>query len=92
MDLTVERLRVMLSGRSVLDEIGLVLRPGRVTAILGPNGAGKSTLIKAMAALVAVADGDVRLGGRDIAALPPRSFRDEAGVSHRLLQDAFQNL
>ena len=85
MDLTVERLRVTLSGRSVLDEIDLVFKPGRVTAILGPNGAGKSTLIKAMAALVAVADGDVRLGGRDIAAFPPRKRARAIGY---LPQDA----
>src|SRR3546814_15160826 len=72
MDLTVDRLGVTLAARPVLHDIGAVFRPGRVTAILGPNGAGKSTLVKAMAALVAIQSGAIRLGERDVAALDPR--------------------
>ncbi|WP_443208548.1 ABC transporter ATP-binding protein [Sphingomonas sp. PAMC 26621] len=52
--------------------VDAVLRPGRITAILGPNGAGKSSLVKAMAALIVPSGGTVRLGGRDVAVIPPR--------------------
>lgn len=72
MELSIHGLGVALSGRTVLDGVSAVLRPGRVTAILGPNGAGKSTLIKAAAALIAPTTGSVRLGDRDVAALAPR--------------------
>lgn len=72
MELIIDCLSVTLSGRRVLDQVGALLRPGRVTAILGPNGAGKSTLIKTAAALIVPAPGMVRLGDRNIAALDPR--------------------
>lgn len=72
MELSIHGLGVTLSGRTVLDGVSAVLRPGRVTAILGPNGAGKSTLIKAVAALIVPTTGSVRLGDRDVAALAPR--------------------
>jgi branched-chain amino acid transport system ATP-binding protein len=39
---------------------------GELVVILGPNGAGKSTLVKAIAGLVPVHSGSVRLGDRDI--------------------------
>src|SRR3546814_17289827 len=80
MDLTVDRLGVTLAARPVLHDIGAVFRPGRVTAILGPNGAGKSTLVKAMAALVAIQSGAIRLGERDVAAL---AHRDRARPDER---------
>jgi iron complex transport system ATP-binding protein len=72
-DLRLDRLSVRLGRRLVLDEVAAVLRPGRVTAILGPNGAGKSTLLNAAAALVAPAQGAVRLGNDDVRALDPRA-------------------
>ncbi|MDB5704565.1 MAG: transporter [Sphingomonas bacterium] len=85
MELIIEGVSVTLSGRNVLDDIGAVLRPGRVTAILGPNGAGKSTLIKTAAALIAPTLGVVRLGDRSVAALDPRERARTIGY---LPQDA----
>lgn len=38
-----------ISGR--LENVGLTLEPGTITAICGPNGAGKSTLLDALAGL-----------------------------------------
>ncbi len=35
----------------ILDNINLVFRPGRLTAVCGENGAGKSTLLKAIAGI-----------------------------------------
>src|SRR5437660_2600430 len=59
----------------------LVARPGEVTALVGANGAGKSTVLRAIAGLVAVSRGSVRLDGavlEDAAAgirLPPERRR-----------------
>jgi branched-chain amino acid transport system ATP-binding protein len=39
---------------------------GELVVVLGPNGAGKSTLVKAIAGLVPIYSGSVRLGDRDI--------------------------
>ena len=85
MDLTVDHLGVTIGGRRVLDDVSVMLKPGRVTAILGPNGAGKSTLVKTAAALIAADAGSVRLGERDVAKTPPR---DRACAIGYLPQDA----
>jgi len=41
------------------------------SAIVGPNGAGKSTLLRAMAGLLPLAAGEVRIDGENIARLAP---------------------
>jgi zinc/manganese transport system ATP-binding protein len=40
--------------------------PGQFVAILGPNGAGKSTLLKALLGVVPLAEGTVRVFGRQV--------------------------
>ncbi len=41
-----------------------------VVCIVGPNGAGKTTLVQAVAGMLPVRAGSVRIGGRDVAGLP----------------------
>jgi len=77
MDLSAAPLRLdaigmTLGGRRVLDSVSVDFAPGRLTAVLGPNGAGKSTLAQIAAGLAAPDAGHVTLGGRALAALPPR--------------------
>jgi molybdate transport system ATP-binding protein len=53
----------------------LVAEPGEVVALMGPSGAGKSTLLAAIAGLVRLHAGHVRLDGTDLAFpkhVPPR--------------------
>ena len=45
----------------------LRVAPGETVAVLGPNGAGKTTLLRALAGLVALDSGSVRLGGTVLA-------------------------
>ena len=59
-----------LSGR--LQDVSLELRPGQMTAICGPNGAGKSSLLSALAGLLNVDRGQVRLDGRPLTSLRPQ--------------------
>jgi molybdate transport system ATP-binding protein len=47
-------------------DVALTVEPGSVVALLGPNGAGKSTLLRAVAGLVPLAAGHVRLEGRPL--------------------------
>jgi ABC-type Mn2+/Zn2+ transport system ATPase subunit len=51
----------------VLSHVDADIRRGQVVSIVGPNGSGKSTLLKAIAGLVPVADGEIRLFDRPIA-------------------------
>jgi iron complex transport system ATP-binding protein len=60
--LTVER-----GGRTILESVDLVLRPGEALALLGPNAAGKSTLLRTLSGLLPPARGSVRLEGQPLA-------------------------
>ncbi len=46
----------------VLD-VRLTASPGEVVAVVGPNGSGKTTLLRALAGLLPLTDGQVRLDG-----------------------------
>jgi branched-chain amino acid transport system ATP-binding protein len=54
------------SGLSIIRDASLSVETGEIMAILGPNGAGKSTLVKAVAGLVPITKGSIKLFGRDI--------------------------
>ncbi len=45
-------------------DLPMSIEPGSTTALLGPNGSGKSTAVAALAGLVALDDGRIRLGNR----------------------------
>ncbi|MFF5715371.1 heme ABC transporter ATP-binding protein [Streptomyces buecherae] len=64
-------LRVVLGGRTVLDDVSLRVTAGEVLALVGPNGAGKSTLLSALAADLTPAAGTVRVDGRPVADWSP---------------------
>ncbi len=69
--LTVEGLRAGYEpGLDIVTGASLALAAGEVLALLGPNGAGKSTLVKALAGLVPVRAGRIRLDGADLGGLP----------------------
>jgi ABC-2 type transport system ATP-binding protein len=55
-----------------LDGLELVAEPGQVTALLGPNGAGKTTFVRAVATLLRLDSGTLRVLGRDVRLEPER--------------------
>ncbi len=57
-------------GLLIVRGASLAVAKGEIVALLGPNGAGKSTLVKAVAGLLAISAGTVRLDGADITGLP----------------------
>lgn len=60
---------IRLGRRSILSGIDLALEPGRFVGLVGPNGAGKTTLLRALAGLLPLAAGEIRLDGQLLAAL-----------------------
>jgi Fe-S cluster assembly ATP-binding protein len=71
--LEVHDLHVDVGGKSILNGLDLVVRPGEVHAIMGPNGSGKSTLAHVLAGRegYTVTKGTMRYKGRDVLALEP---------------------
>jgi molybdate transport system ATP-binding protein len=56
--------RVVVEQGTLRVDVAVTAPPGQVLGVLGPNGAGKSTLLRALAGLVPIEDGYVRLAGR----------------------------
>jgi len=71
------------STTTVLHGIDLDLPAGSSVALVGENGAGKSTLLKLLAGLYAPTSGRVLVGGVDLAAVAPSSWRDRTSALYQ---------
>jgi len=49
-----------------LDGLELTAEPGQVVALLGPNGSGKTTFVRAVATLLRLDGGTLRVAGHDV--------------------------
>jgi ribose transport system ATP-binding protein len=59
-------------GVVALDNVDLILEPGKVHALMGENGAGKSTLIKILAGVYRKDSGSILIDGIEADILAPR--------------------
>ena len=59
----------------MLEDIDLVLRPGRTTAFIGSTGSGKTTLVNLIPRLLDVTGGRVSVDGVDVRDVDPRELR-----------------
>ncbi len=64
----------------VLQHINLRIEEGSSVAIVGPSGCGKTTLLKAMMGLLPVSEGEILIGGVDLARLSPGQYRNMIGA------------
>ncbi|MEM1047927.1 MAG: ABC transporter ATP-binding protein [Pseudomonadota bacterium] len=58
-------------GLPIVQDLSIRLDAGEIVTIIGPNGAGKSTVIKAIAGLVRIEAGRIRIGGQDMTGTRP---------------------
>jgi ATP-binding cassette subfamily B protein len=72
--------------RSVLDDVGFAIRPGKSLAIVGRTGSGKSTVAMLLARLLPTPPGSVFVDGHDVCSLPLSGVRQVIGYAQ---QDAF---
>jgi len=59
----VKSVSLLLSGKHVLNEIGLAFESGELVALIGPNGAGKSSLLRVLAGELQVTQGEIYFCG-----------------------------
>ena len=60
------------------DDVSLDIADGEFLVLLGPSGCGKTTTLRIVAGFIEPSSGSVRLGERDITALPP--WKRNAGL------------
>jgi peptide/nickel transport system ATP-binding protein len=75
-----------------VDEVDLVLRRGRVTALVGESGSGKSTVARLLAALYPRTSGTLELHGKPVTVRGGRAFRAYCRQVQMIFQDPFASL
>jgi ABC-type multidrug transport system fused ATPase/permease subunit len=70
----------------VLEDINLVVWPGKTVALVGKTGAGKSTMIKLLSRFHDPSEGQLLVDGIDLRKVTQHSLRRQMGI---VLQDPF---
>jgi peptide/nickel transport system ATP-binding protein len=90
------RLRDLVSRTPVsvhaVDDVSLVLRRGRVTALVGESGSGKTTVARLLAQLYPRTGGDILLHGASRSVRGGRRFRGYVQRVQLIFQDPFASL
>ena len=68
------------SGKPVLQDIDLHVRPGETIGVIGGTGSAKSSLVNLISRLYDVSEGTVRVGGRDVRDYDLETLRNEVAV------------
>lgn len=81
-------LGVHLGGRALLQDVGMALRAGELTAVVGPSGSGKTTLLRALGGDLAH-QGRVNINGRDPRRSAPADLARQRAILAQDTQVAF---
>lgn len=95
--LQVENVSCRYNGRNVLEQLSLSVADNEIVCLLGASGCGKTTLLKAVAGLLPLAEGEIRLGATLLdgpgVSVPPEArnigmiFQDYALFPHLTVAD-----
>jgi ABC-type methionine transport system ATPase subunit len=70
----------VVGGTEILQDVEIVIRGGRITAVVGPSGSGKSTLLRVINRLIEPTSGEVYLDGVPTSGLDPLDLRRRVGM------------
>lgn len=71
MSLSIENLKVVLQKKEILHGVNLNIQEGEFISLLGASGCGKTTLLKSIAGLLEIEEGEIKIRGKSILAIPP---------------------
>ncbi len=57
--ITVNKLRIIRSGKTIIPELTFEIEKGRITGILGPSGSGKTTIFRSVVGVQDIAGGEI---------------------------------
>lgn len=63
---------------AAVQDLSLEVLRGEFVTILGPSGSGKTTALMLLAGFISPTEGDIRIGGHSVAAVP--SYRRDQGI------------
>lgn len=61
----------VLGGRTIVDDLDLVVHKGELVCLLGPSGCGKTTTLRMISGFLEPDFGTVSIDGRDVTGVPP---------------------
>jgi osmoprotectant transport system ATP-binding protein len=77
----IEHVSKAYGDRAVVEDLSLTVPEGAFCVLLGPSGCGKSTTLRMINRLVPFDSGAIRVGGKDVSALPPEELRRRIGYA-----------
>ncbi|MEZ2718983.1 cobalamin/Fe(3+)-siderophore ABC transporter ATP-binding protein [Niallia circulans] len=75
-----EMLTAGYEGKTILQDIELVIPSNKISVIIGANGCGKSTLLKTLSNLIKSSSGSIALDGKAISKFPPKQLARILGI------------
>jgi iron complex transport system ATP-binding protein len=80
MRVTLEGVTVTIDGTRIVEDIDLVVEPGRMIGLVGPNGSGKSTILRTIYRALRPVAGLVRLDDEEVWRLSARKSAQRSAV------------
>ena len=79
--------------KAVIDDLSFKAKAGEFIVLVGPSGCGKSTMLRSIAGLESISSGDIIIGEKSVANLPPKDrdiamvFQDYALYPHKTVAE-----
>ena len=64
--LSVDNISIKYADRTIVKDVSLLLKPGKVLVIIGPNGSGKTTIIRGITGAIPLSDGTIKFDEIDL--------------------------
>ena len=79
-NLQAQRLSLAYDSQLIIEDLGLTIEAGKITALVGPNGCGKSTLLRGLSRLLKPRHGAITLDGQAIHQIPTKVLAKALGI------------